>query len=135
MQTVAGRSCFITKMRLRVLGGNALDQATHTVDGRIYFTEITHVVGSHLGLRISEFALKMPSNVKIWAGNILSFDGFVSLLELQTGLSRMGVRTLFAPDKRPLKRKKVEAANSQIKRLTQARLSNLMDIPKHDGAD
>ncbi|RTL80972.1 MAG: hypothetical protein EKK29_18895 [Hyphomicrobiales bacterium] len=86
-------------------------------------------------MRISEFALKMPSNVKIWAGNILSFDGFVSLLELQTGLSRMGVRTLFAPDKRPLKRKKVEAANSQIKRLTQARLSNLMDIPKHDGAD
>jgi hypothetical protein len=49
-------------------------------------------------LRISEFALKMPSNVKIWAGNILSSDGFASLLELQTGLSRMGVRTLFAPD-------------------------------------
>ena len=29
-------------MRLRVLGGNALDQATHAVDRRIHLADITH---------------------------------------------------------------------------------------------
>lgn len=54
-------------------------------------------VGSHLGLRISNFARKKPSNVRISLVDILSFDGLASSLELQAGLSRIGVRTLFAP--------------------------------------
>jgi hypothetical protein len=55
------------------------------------------VVGSHLGLRISNFAPKKPSNVRISTINILTFDGLASPLERQAELSRIGVRTLFAP--------------------------------------
>ena len=40
-------------------------------------------VGSHLGLRISNFVPKKPSNVRISTNNILTFDGFASLLELR----------------------------------------------------
>jgi hypothetical protein len=58
------------------------------------------VIGSHLGLRISNFAPKNPSNVRISTKNILTFDGFASSLELQAGLSRIGVRTLFTPEDR-----------------------------------
>src|SRR5271166_4550431 len=54
-------------------------------------------VGSHVGLRISNFAPRKPSNVRICLVDILTFDGFASSLELQAGLSRIGVRTLFAP--------------------------------------
>ena len=57
-------------------------------------------VGSHLGLRILNFAPKKPSNVRISTENILTFDGFASPLELQTRLSRIGIRTLFAPKDR-----------------------------------
>ena len=55
------------------------------------------VVGSHLGLRILNFASKKPSNVRISTKNILTFDGLASPLELRAELSRIGVRTLFAP--------------------------------------
>jgi len=55
------------------------------------------VVGSHLGLRISNFVPKKPSNVRISTKNILTFDGFASPLELQASLSRIGIRRLFAP--------------------------------------
>jgi hypothetical protein len=44
-----------------------------------------HGVGSHLGLRISNFAPKKPSNVRICLVDILTFDGLVSSLELQPG--------------------------------------------------
>jgi hypothetical protein len=54
-------------------------------------------VGSHLGLRISNFVSKKPSNVRISTKSILTFDGLASPLERQAGLSRIGVRTLFAP--------------------------------------
>src|SRR5580704_7607149 len=54
-------------------------------------------VGSHLGLRILNFASKKPSNVRISTKNILTFDGLASPLELRAELSRIGVRTLFAP--------------------------------------
>src|SRR5271165_58800 len=54
-------------------------------------------VRSHLGLRISNFAPIKPSNVRISTKNILTFDGLASPLELQAGLFRIGVRTLFAP--------------------------------------
>src|SRR5208282_4224019 len=57
----------------------------------------TASVGSHLGLRISNFAPKKPSNVRISTINILTFDGLASPLERQAELSRIGVRTLFAP--------------------------------------
>jgi Putative transposase len=54
-------------------------------------------VGSHLGLRISNFASKKPSNLRISTKNILTFDGLVLPLELLAGLSGIGVRTPFAP--------------------------------------
>ena len=47
-------------------------------------------VGSHHGVRISNFARKKPSNVRICLVDILTFDGFASSLELQAGLSRIG---------------------------------------------
>ncbi len=42
-------------------------------------------VGIHLGLRISNFAPKKPSNVRISTQNILTFDGLASPLELHAG--------------------------------------------------
>jgi hypothetical protein len=56
-----------------------------------------HCVGSHLGLRIWNFASKKPSNLRISTKNILTFDGLASPLELQAGPSHIGVRMLFAP--------------------------------------
>jgi hypothetical protein len=44
-----------------------------------------------------ELRAKKPSNVRISTKDILTFDGLASPLELQAGLSRIGVRTLFAP--------------------------------------
>jgi hypothetical protein len=39
-------------------------------------------------LRISNFARKKPSNVRVSTKNILTFDGLASPLELQAELSR-----------------------------------------------
>ena len=62
-----------------------------------HLTQLRTAVGSHLGLRISNFASKKPSNVRISTKNILTFDGLASPLELRAERFRIGVRTLFAP--------------------------------------
>jgi hypothetical protein len=43
------------------------------------------VVGSHLGLRISNFVPKKPSNVRISSNNILTFD-----VEILVGVTFIG---------------------------------------------
>ena len=62
-----------------------------TGDGR----PLPPLSGAIFGLRISNFASKKPSNFRISTKNILTFDGLVSPLELQAGLSGIGVN--FAP--------------------------------------
>src|SRR5580704_18279455 len=47
------------------------------------------VVGSHLGLRISNFASKKPSNLRISTKNILTFDGSASLFVLVGLIGRL----------------------------------------------
>ena len=66
-------------------------------EAAVHKWRLFRAVGSHLGLRISNFAPKKPLNVRISTKDILTFDGFASSLERQAGLSRIGVRTLFAP--------------------------------------
>jgi hypothetical protein len=53
-------------------------------------------VGSHLGLRISNFESEKPLNLRISTFNILTFNGFPSRLELRDELSRIGARMHFA---------------------------------------
>ncbi len=81
-------------------------------------------VGSHLGLRISNFAPKKPSNVRICLVDILTFDGLASSLELQAGPSRIGATSSSPPIVGRRIYEKVGASNSQIKWLQQAILSN-----------
>src|SRR5208282_5228500 len=81
-------------------------------------------VGSHLGLRISNFAPKKPSNVRICLVDILTFDGLASSLELQAGPSRIGATSSSPPIVGHRIYEKVGGSNSQIKWLQQAILSN-----------
>jgi hypothetical protein len=54
-------------------------------------------VGSHLDLRISNFAAGKPSNLGISTERILTLDGFSLLHERRSWLLRIGVQTLCAP--------------------------------------
>ena len=56
-----------------------------------------HLVGSHLDLRISNFAAGKPSNLGISTERILTLDGFFLLHERRSWLLRIGVQTPFAP--------------------------------------
>jgi hypothetical protein len=54
-------------------------------------------VGSHLDLRISNFAAGKPSNLGISTERILTLDGFFLLHERRSWLLRIGVQTPCAP--------------------------------------
>lgn len=80
--------------RISYIENESLNEGKASLIGLLFY--VGAIVGSHLGLRISESESEKPSNVRIWLADILTFDGFPSRLELRDGLSRTGARMPFS---------------------------------------
>jgi hypothetical protein len=62
-----------------------IDRLARSIADLAMIVRELEAVGSHLGLRISNFAQKKPSNMRICCGDILIFDGFASCLSFKPG--------------------------------------------------